>query len=225
MNIFQRLFKRDAPAPIPPASEPLPDLNELEKQIKRLAKELYKWNTLAEAQTEQTRQALDNAKLTLNALELERVAASAKVVTTVEAPNNNNLKLIQALFPVLDSIEAGITSGVAQIAILRERAPEGADILAAWLDGQRLLLERLNAFLEAEQVHPIPTVGQPFDPYQHMAVKAAWDASRPAGTILAEARRGYRRGDMVLRYVDVIVNKPEATTRLVSPERTESSMS
>ncbi len=196
MSFFQRLLK-PVPSPAPqPVGEPPPDPAELDKQIKRLAKELYRWNTLAETGSEQTRQAIEGAQSALNVLARER-AASARI----------DIKLIRALFPVLDGVEVALGSGLAQIETLRFSAPDAAAMLSAWLDGQRLLLDRLLAILEIEGVKPIPTIGQPFNPYLHVAVKTAYDPSRALGSILSEERRGYSRGDDVLRFADVIVNK------------------
>jgi len=73
-----------------------------------------------------------------------------------------------------------------------------------------LLLDRLNALLETEGVKPIPTVGQPFDPYRHLAVKTAYDPSQASGVVLSEERRGYQFNDEVLRYAQVVVNKEGA---------------
>ena len=60
---------------------------------------------------------------------------------------------------------------------------------------------------------PIPTVGQPFDPYLHVAVSTS--AQLPVGQaiaanfILAEERRGYRTSAGVIRFAEVIVYRPQ----------------
>lgn len=184
-----------------PDSQPLPtaDFEEIDKQIKRLAKELYKANTLSEAQAEQTQQTLALMQRMLDEKKRE----------SEEAARRARLDLVQALFPVLDSIEAGIKSGFAQVKMLRGTAPQAADALAAWLNGQRLLRERLLKLLEADGVTPIASKGQMFDPYRHVAVKIGQDLTQPSGIILAEQRTGYLYGDTVLRYADVVVNKHE----------------
>jgi molecular chaperone GrpE len=81
-------------------------------------------------------------------------------------------------------------------------------MLAGWLDGLRLVRERLLAILEAGGVTPIPTVGQPFDPYLHVAVGTSGAGDGPPGTIVSEERRGYRCPAGVLRYAEVIVYRP-----------------
>ena len=178
------------------AEEPF-DLLELDKQIKRLAREVFKANTLGETQAEQLRQAvlsLQQAQEKLNR-EQERIAQTAR------------LEVAKALLPVLDGIEAGITSGVMQVKAMLPTAPDAARTLAAWLNGQRLLRERLLKLLEAEGITPMHTQGQPFDPYKHVAVKTVDQPDKTPGVIVAEERRGYLRGTDVVRYADVVVNK------------------
>jgi molecular chaperone GrpE len=181
-----------------PAGETdLGDPAELDKQVRRLAREFYKANTLAETQSEQTRQALDMAQRALDGLQQERdrIARQAK------------LDLIEALLPVVDGIEAGLKSGAAQVKMLAVTAPEAAQALAAWLKGQQLLRERLLRLLAVEGVVPVAAVGHPFNPYHHVAVKAVSDPTKESGMIIAEERRGYRCGEQVLRYADVVVNR------------------
>jgi len=43
---------------------------------------------------------------------------------------------------------------------------------------------------DKENVRPIDSVGQVFDPYRHVAVETVFDPSRPTGTIVEERRRG-----------------------------------
>lgn len=173
------------------------DEAELDKQVKRLSRELFKTNTLVETQSEQTQQALATTQTALKDL------AHQQVVAVQQA----KLDLIKTLLPVLDSIDAGLKSGAKQVLAMRETAPDAAHVLAAWLKGQQLLRERLLKLFEAEDVTPIPAVGHPFDPYKHVAVKAVSKPDRADGLILAEERRGYQHGETVLRYADVIVNR------------------
>jgi molecular chaperone GrpE len=96
-------------------------------------------------------------------------------------------------------------------------SPADRAVLAGWLDGLRLVRERLLAILEAGNVMPIPTVGQLFDPYLHVAVGTTTEGEAPPGTIVEEERRGYRTLDGVLRYAEVIVYRPESDERRKEP--------
>lgn len=202
-NALQRFlsrFQTPVTVPVPPLRDEA-DPAEIEKQLKRLSKELYKWNTLAETQTAGHQQsferALSHARDSLAVLTQEREALATR----------ERLSLIKALFPVIDSIEAGIASGRAQLRGLQLSTPDAAEVLSGWLAGQRLLLDRLIALLEADGVKTIPSVGETFDPYLHVVLKTATDPTRPLGLILSEERRGYRWNAEVLRYAEVVVNK------------------
>lgn len=214
-TVFQRLLRRfQKPIPVPPIKDEA-DPAEIEKQLKRLSKELYKWNTLAETQQTQQQQAADralnHARESLDALTQERDAIA----------NRERLSLIKALFPVIDSIEAGIASGQVQLQTLQGSTPEAADVLVGWLTGQHLILDRLIALLEADGVKTIATVGETFDPYLHVVLKTAYDPTQALGQILSEERRGYRWNTTILRYAEVIVNKlngPEAASQTTQRE-------
>ena len=72
--------------------------------------------------------------------------------------------------------------------------------------------ERLLAILEAGKVTPIPTIGQPFDPYRHVAVGTSdrlpdGFAATP-GTIVAEERAGYETPTGRIRYAEIVVYRP-----------------
>jgi molecular chaperone GrpE len=167
----------------------------LEKQLGKLGREQYKANTLAEAQTERLQTTLDTLQATI-----ERQQSAQE-----EAVQNARLDILEALLPVLDGLEAGLKSGGRHAYRLYQQGSPEAATLIAWLDGQRLLRDRLLALLEAEGIRPIPALGQPFDPYRHVAVGTAKDDSLPEGQIVAEEQRGYAAGDQVLRYARVVV--------------------
>jgi molecular chaperone GrpE (heat shock protein) len=191
----------------------------LEEQLGKLGREQYKANTLAQAQAERLQAALESLQS----------ATTRLGAVQHEAVQKARLDILKALLPVLDGLEAGLESGQRQVATLApqtsdfgfrisdsairnpQSAIEGgqdaqaAAILAAWLDGQRLLRDRLLALLGEAGIQPVPTVGQPFDPYCHVAVGTIEDETLPDGQIVAEERRGYAAGDQVLRYAEVVV--------------------
>jgi len=167
----------------------------LEKQLGKLGREQYKANALAEAQAERLQSTLETLQA---ALERQQPAQD-------EAVHKARLQILEALLPVLDGLEAGLKSGGRHAYRLhRQGSPEAATLIA-WLDGQRLLRDRLLAILEAEGIRPIAAAGRPFDPYRHVAVGTVEDASLPEGRVVAEEQRGYLVGDQVLRYAQVVV--------------------
>ena len=181
--------------------------NGVAEELRRLGKAQFKANTLAQDQLARLNElvAAQQAEQ-LETIIQERVGAARH-------------ELLEAILPALDGVENAITSGRRYL-VIRDRAaaipdptptqatlvsPADRAMLAGWLDGLRLLRDRLLAVLEAGGVTPIPTVGHSFDPYLHMAVGTTDQGEGPEGIIVTEERRGYRSPTGVLRYAEVIV--------------------
>ena len=214
-RLLNRVESSVATAPPAPA-----EAANLEQEVRKLGKTQLKANLLAEEQTTQVKQTLavaqaaqeQNSRL-LEALCAERTAQAQK-------------DTLEALLPALDGLEHAIASGRRYLQT-RDRAaanpnltPEQAVLvspadratLAGWLTGLNLVRERLLAVLEAGGVTTIPSIGQLFDPYLHVAVGTS--AQLPAGMeatpniIIAEERRGYRSPAGVIRFAEVVVYRP-----------------
>jgi len=193
-------------------------LEELKNEIRKLGKAQFKANAMAEDQSARWEQAIAEAQG-----DREQQGQLVEKVAEERATARER-ELLEAFLPALDGLENAIASGRRYLEI-RDRAASAANItpaqaalvspadramLTGWLDGLRLVHERLLAILEAGDVTPIPTVGQPFDPYLHAAVGATTQGEGPAGIIVAEERRGYRCPAGVLRYAEVVVYRPQA---------------
>lgn len=77
--------------------------------------------------------------------------------------------------------------------------------------GMRMLQWQLNELLKAEGLTPVPSVGEPFDPYVHEAIEQVTSAEHPEGVVVEEVRKGYRMGDETLRPARVKVSSgPES---------------
>jgi len=201
-------------------------LEKLEKEIRKLGKAQFKANVLAEDQGTRWEQAMTSVE----AAQEQHDQLLDKMVSERAAARER--ELLEAVLPALDGLENAIASGRRYLKV-RDRAanslqaskssptPEQAALvspadramLAGWLDGLRLVRERMLTILEAGEVTPIPTVGQPFDPYLHVAIGTTTEGDGPAGTIVAEERRGYRSPSGVLRYAEVVVYQPESEER------------
>jgi molecular chaperone GrpE len=215
-TLARLLHRVEASTPPPPAS----DSASLEQEIRKMGKTQHKANLLAEEQAAQVKQALAQAQASqeqtarlLETLADERAAAAQK-------------DTLEAILPALDGLEHAIASGQRYLQT-RDRAahlpnltpqqaalvsPADRAMLAGWLDGLNLVRQRLLAILETGGVTPIPSVGQTFDPYLHVAVGTS--AQLPAGLsatpnlIVSEERRGYRSPAGVIRFAEVIVYRP-----------------
>jgi len=191
-------------------------LEDLRDEVRKLGKAQFKANAIAEDQSVRWEQVIAEAQTTrqqqarlVEEMAGEQVAARER-------------ELLKAFLPALDGLENAIASGRRYLAI-RDRAANAPNItpaqavlvspadramLAGWLDGLRLVHERMLAILEAGGVTPIPTVGHPFDPYLHVAVGTTHEGEGSPGTIIAEERRGYQCSSGVLRYAEVLVYRP-----------------
>lgn len=76
--------------------------------------------------------------------------------------------------------------------------------LAGIADGYALSVRRADRALEAAGVEPIAALGRAFDPD---VMEAVGVAAGPAGTVVAEARRGYRWRGALLRPAQVTVGR------------------
>ncbi len=192
-------------------------LKQLEDEVRKLGKAQFKANVLTEDQSTRLEQALEDVRKerqkraeVMDALIDERVAAAKN-------------ELLETILPALDGVEKAMASGRRYLQV-RDRAANASNLtdaqsvlvspadramLAGWLDGLRLVRERLLAILEAGEVTPISTVGHSFDPYLHVAVDTTSEGEVEPGTIVEEERRGYRTPDGVLRYAEVVVYRPE----------------
>jgi len=196
---------------------PAAGLEEVRQEVRRLGKAQFKANTLAENQAERWEEAL----ALLRRLQQEESPARS---TFPPAAATDSQALLAAILPALDGLEAAMATGERYL-VLRDRAgdsrrlseeersrllsPADRAMLAGWLDGLRLVRQRLLAILEKGNVTPIPTVGHRFDPYLHRAVGTTGEAEGEANMVVREERRGYQSPAGILRYADVIVYKPE----------------
>jgi molecular chaperone GrpE len=202
---------------------------QLERQVSRVGKELFRTNTQAEAQIAQAKVMLDQAR------EAEKyrdrhLEQSRRDLET--ARSDGKMEALLALLPVLDSLGEALAGG-ARCLPLREsdervRPPSmrarlegawkalrgkdfqggsgpGPEILGAWMHGLALIQARILDTLADARIHPMETAGQVFDPHLHVAVDVVPSEGVPTGTLLREVRRGYFAGDKVLRCAEVVV--------------------
>jgi molecular chaperone GrpE len=82
--------------------------------------------------------------------------------------------------------------------------------VAAWQEGLRMTLRRLDQVLLDRRVVATQLAGLPFDPRLARAIGSAADSSVAEGTIIKEVRAGFLWDDQVLRTAEVIVSKGNA---------------
>jgi molecular chaperone GrpE len=111
-----------------------------------------------------------------------------------EAIKYANTSLLEKLVPIIDNFELGIAAAKSE----GEESPI--------YSGMNLVLKQLNDFLIDHGLQPVETVGQKFDPNLHEAIAREGSEEFPEGTVIRQARRGYRFKDRLLRPATVIVS-------------------
>ena len=106
-------------------------------------------------------------------------------------------EMLMELLLVADGLEEGIHA-------IRQLSDENR-LVFALAEGFLIVHERLLSILKKWDVTPIESVGQPFVPHLHQAVDTVNAAEVPENAIVEEQRRGYLRGNEVLRYAEVVV--------------------
>ena len=125
--------------------------------------------------------------------------ALREAIETLSANGNDPVidMVIEGLLSIADGLDAGIKAG---------REIPNSEV-GSWLNGMNIVHQRVIELLEKFDVRPFRSAGQPFDPAQHTAVAVEHIQDVNDNIILDEQRRGYIRGDKVIRYAEVVVNK------------------
>jgi molecular chaperone GrpE len=101
--------------------------------------------------------------------------------------------LLQKLLGVMDNVERALSF---QDTLDRQGLQQAL----------RMVQWQMNEVMRGEGLNPIPTVGEPFNPYVHEAIEAVENSDQPNGTIVEEVLKGYKLGDETLRAAQVKVS-------------------
>lgn len=123
---------------------------------------------------------MDNFRKRQDRLVMDRIAREKK-------------KLIYKILEVMDNVERAL--------VYQETMDKQA--LQHTL---RMLLWQLNETMRGEGLTPVPSLGEPFNPYVHEAIEAVEDSDQPEGTIIEEVLKGYKLGEETLRPARVKVS-------------------
>jgi len=108
--------------------------------------------------------------------------------------------LIKSILPIIDDLERVITNAEKFLA-----ANPDAKI---YVDGVKMVHQKLLKTLEARQVKRMETVGKKFDHNFHEALTQMPKADLEPDTIVEEFEAGYIMHDEVIRHAKVVVSKP-----------------
>lgn len=74
-------------------------------------------------------------------------------------------------------------------------------------EGVRLIYNKFLAFLDKNDVHPIPTEGVDFNTDEHEAVTTFAAGEDQKGKVIDCTQKGYKLGDKVIRFAKVVVGE------------------
>jgi molecular chaperone GrpE len=114
-----------------------------------------------------------------------------------EAIKYANSALLERLVSIIDNFELGLAAAKEQ----GEQSPI--------YSGMILVQKQLSDLLAENGLQPIEAEGKTFDPNLHEAI-AHKPSDSPEGTVICQARRGYRFRDRLLRPARVIVSSGPA---------------
>src|SRR5881296_3419103 len=115
-----------------------------------------------------------------------------------EAIRYANSSLLERLVGIIDNFELGLAAAKEQ----------GAD--SPIYSGMILVQKQLNDLLAENGLQPIEAEGKTFDPNVHEAIAHEPSNQFPEGTVLRQARRGYRFKERLLRPAKVVVSSGPA---------------
>ncbi len=116
--------------------------------------------------------------------------------------------LLLGMLELRDRIEAGLGSVRAYRPGMFQRVGrKQRGFLQGLIEGMEITLRRMDELLARSQVQFVSVVGQQLDPHTMHAVGVEHHADHPEGIVLSEVRKGFQRGEEVLRLAEVIVNK------------------
>jgi molecular chaperone GrpE len=106
-----------------------------------------------------------------------------------------NERLLAALLPVIDSLEAGLDAAAGEPGALRE--------------GVELTLRQLLKVTGENGLAEVNPVGQPFNPEHHQAMSTVDSAEHAPGQVVQVYQKGWLLNDRLLRPALVVVSKQE----------------
>ena len=111
-----------------------------------------------------------------------------------EMVKSANVSLVCNVLPVLDDMERAFASMPANL------------VVNPWVNGIKLIEQKLHSCLEGQGVCKIDALGKPFDPRFHEAVRQDRGTE---GEVIGEVLKGYKLNDRVIRPSKVIVGTGE----------------
>jgi len=113
--------------------------------------------------------------------------------------------LLLDIIDVRDRLAAGLKPAAPPRWYERFRPKARHEVEAAWREGTRMTLRRIDTLLADRRIVATETVGRPFDPRLAAAVATVEDPAAVDGTVVEEVRAGFLWQGELLRPAEVIV--------------------
>src|ERR1700754_1863941 len=110
----------------------------------------------------------------------------------IETFENILAKLSTQMLPVLDNLSRELESA-------EQVSTEKSKEFNLFIEGILLVNQQLTDVLIEMGLHPVKSVGQPFDPHFHEAVATVPNGEKEPGTVIEEVLAGYTLGKKVIR--------------------------
>lgn len=167
-----------AETPSEPTGEPVAvDVGELEARLHAIEEE----NTLLKAQLAEKQDSLLRAMADFDNFR-RRTRQEMEEIRRIALE-----EFLRGLLRVMDNFERAL------------QAAQDSQSFEKLTEGVQLTHRQMQSLLREAGVHPIESVGKPFDPNLHEAVQRVESSEHPDGTVLEEIERGYMIQSRVLR--------------------------
>jgi len=202
--------ERPAEAALGEEPAPTTDLYSLFVEMAGLRAEVRTESRLVKEALEQFRGVFETLQASHAAVRQELERARAETRDQVKAA------VRPLLLDVIDLrdrlLDAQRLSRTARTGLLGRLLGRSATSDAAWQEGLRLTLRRMDQVLLDRRVVVVRLQGQPFNPLQARAIATVADSAAPDGTVIEEVRAGFLWDDQVLRTAEVTVSRSGART-------------
>ena len=165
-------------------------------------------NELSEEESVENKEALvleklmeENSKLKDDYLRAFAEVENTKRRCQQEIEKNNKFAVAnfaKELLGVADNLQRAIDAASKE---------ENNEVCEGLLKGVELTQQELTKVFDKFNIHKMDIMGTIFDPNYHQVIQEVSDASKPAGTIVAEIQTGYMISDRILREAMVVVTK------------------
>jgi molecular chaperone GrpE len=198
-----------------PDEAELAEEEDREPDLYTLFTELAGLRNEVKLESRQVKQALDHSRELIDALQENNRRMNRELAELRRAEDalraDAERDLLLEVLELRDRQAASLDSliGFAPGGLFERPHGRTRQLLESMQQGLEIGLRRLDGLLERYSVRPMPAVGERLDPNRMQAAATAYDPDQEEGVILQEIRKGYLRGDKVLRLAEVVVNKQE----------------